>query len=220
MKKIKWIFNAATAIALVTVLAACGKHSAQTGEKLSIQESQPDTSATVNGNQTDQGPDRELQTQSDDVMVIYFSATGTTKNVAEKIAELTGAGLYEIIPEIPYTNADLDYNDDQSRTSVEMSDPDSRPNIGSDSIDFEGCSTIYLGYPIWWGEAPRIMSTFVETYDFDGITVIPFCTSGSSGIGGSGSHIAELAGSGNWLPGQRFDGDVSEEELNEWINGL
>ena len=154
------------------------------------------------------------------ILVAYFSATGTTKGVAGKIADITGADVYEILPAKAYSAEDLEYGDGSSRTSVEMNDPEARPEIGSEKISLEGYSRIYLGYPIWWGEAPRIMSTFVESYSFDDITVIPFCTSGSSEIGGSGDKLAEQAGSGVWLSGKRFGGSVSEEELREWIDGL
>ena len=120
----------------------------------------------------------------------------------------------------PYTEADLNYNDNSSRSTSEQNDKSVRPEIGSDDIALEGYTTIYLGFPIWWGEEPRILDTFVEKYNFDGITVIPFCTSGSSGIGRSGSNMEELAGSGTWLQGERFSGGVSEEELKSWIEGL
>ena len=155
-----------------------------------------------------------------DVLVAYFSATGTTKGVAERIASVTGGDLYEILAAEPYTEADLNYNDNSSRSTSEQNDKSVRPEIGSDDISLEGYTTIYLGFPIWWGEEPRILDTFVEKYNFDGITVIPFCTSGSSGIGRSGSNMEELAGSGTWLQGERFSGSVSEEELKSWIEGL
>ena len=155
-----------------------------------------------------------------DVLVAYFSATGTTKGVAERIASVTGGDLYEILAAQPYTEADLNYNDNSSRSTSEQNDKSVRPEIGSDDIALEGYTTIYLGFPIWWGEEPRILDTFVEKYSFDGITVIPFCTSGSSGIGRSGSNMEELAGSGTWLQGERFSGGVSEEELKSWIEGL
>lgn len=95
---------------------------------------------------------------------------------------------------------------------------DVRPAIANDDIESDGYSTMYIGYPIWWGDAPRIISTFVEAHNFDGITVIPFCTSGSSGIGRSGDNLASQAGSGNWLKGDRFDADVSEDEIQKWID--
>ena len=155
-----------------------------------------------------------------DTLVVYFSATGTTKGDAEKIASITGADIYEIKAAQEYTSEDLDWNDSDSRTTHEQNDKSVRPEIGSDSISLEGYSTIYIGFPIWWGEEPRIMDTFVESYDFDGKTMIPFCTSSSSGIGMSGKNLEANAGSGNWLDGERFGGGVSEEELQAWIDGL
>ena len=155
-----------------------------------------------------------------DTLVVYFSATGTTKGVAEKIASITGADIYEIKAAQEYTSEDLDWNDSDSRTTHEQNDKSVRPEIGSDPISLEGYSTIYIGFPIWWGEEPRIMDTFVESYDFDGKTMIPFCTSSSSGIGMSGKNLESNAGSGNWLDGERFGGGVSEEELQTWIDGL
>ena len=133
---------------------------------------------------------------------------------------MTGADMYEIIAAQPYTEEDLNYNDNSTRATTEQNDKSVRPEIGSEDISLEGYTTIYLGFPIWWGEEPRILDTFVEKYDFDGITVIPFCTSGGSGIGRSGSNMEELAGSGTWQDGRRFSGNVSEEELKSWIEGL
>ena len=155
-----------------------------------------------------------------DVLVAYFSATGTTKGVAEKIASITGGDLYEILAAQPYTEDDLNYNDDSSRSTTEQNDKNVRPEIGSEDISLEGYTTIYLGFPIWWGEEPRILDTFVEKYSFEGITVIPFCTSGGSGIGRSGPNMEALAGSGTWLEGERFSGSVSEADLQSWIDGL
>ena len=155
-----------------------------------------------------------------DVLVAYFSATGTTKGVAEKIASITGGDLYEILAAEPYTEDDLNYNDGSTRATKEQHDKDVRPEIGSEDIKLEGYTTIYLGFPIWWGEEPRILDTFVEKYNFEGITVIPFCTSGSSDIDQSGSNMEDLAGSGTWLEGERFSGSVSEEDLKSWIDGL
>ena len=153
-------------------------------------------------------------------LVVYFSATGTTKGVAEKIAALTGGDLYEIVPAEPYSNADLNWNDRSSRSTREQNDKSARPGIGSEPIDLTGYTTIYIGFPIWWGEEPRIMDTFVESYRFDGMTMIPFCTSSSSGIGRSGPNMEALAGSGTWLDGKRFGGNVSQADLQSWIDGL
>ncbi len=119
-----------------------------------------------------------------------------------------------------YTDEDLNWNDSNSRSTKEQDDPSARPAIGSDPVSLEGYTTIYIGYPIWWGEEPRIMDTFIEGYDFTGITMIPFCTSASSGIGRSGTNLEENAGSGNWLEGARFGAEVTSEELESWISGL
>jgi len=153
-------------------------------------------------------------------LVVVFSATGTTKGVAQKIAAIEGADLYEIKAANEYTSADLNWNDRNSRSTKEQNDKKARPQIGSDPVSLEGYSTIYIGFPIWWGEEPRIMDTFVESYDFGGITMIPFCTSSSSGIGRSGKNLEKNAKSGKWLDGRRFSGSVSEKDLESWINGL
>ena len=170
-----------------------------------------------------QEPESEPQAAEDapqnPTLVVYFSATGTTRGVAERIAALTGADLAEIVPAQPYTAEDLNYNDGTSRAAVEQNTPDARPEIANE-ISLEGYTTVYLGYPIWWGDAPHIMSSFVESHDFTGITVIPFCTSSSSGIGRSGKNLADNAKSGKWLDGRRFSGSVSESELRSWIDGL
>ena len=154
------------------------------------------------------------------ILVAFFSATGTTRGVAEKLAEGLSADLYEIVPEEPYTDADLNWNDSRSRTSIETDDPSCRPTIAGELPDLTPYDTVFIGYPIWWGEEPRIMDTFVESCNFDGKTVIPFCTSGSSSIGNSGKNLAANAGSGNWLDGQRFSGSTTEDELRGWIEGL
>ena len=169
--------------------------------------------SAVYAEQAEQSPVEER-----DMLVIYFSATGTTKGVAEKIAALTDADIFEIVPAVPYTSADLNWNDRNSRTSVETDDPSCRPEIDGEPVDLEGYSTIFIGYPIWWGDIPRIMSTFVESYDFGEITMIPFCTSASSGVGQSDKHLEEQAGSGKWQKGTRLQGNISEEALLSWIS--
>ncbi len=158
--------------------------------------------------------------QNGGTLVVYFSATGTTKGVAEKIASITGADTYEIKAAQEYSDADLNWNDSNSRTTKEQNDSSVRPEIGSETVSLDGYTTIYIGYPIWWGEEPRIMDTFVESYNFDGITMIPFCTSGSSGIGRSGQNLADNAGSGSWLEGKRFGAGASEDDIRSWIEGL
>ena len=158
--------------------------------------------------------------QNGGTLVVYFSATGTTKGIAEKIASVTGADTYEIKAAQEYSEADLNWNDSNSRSTKEQNDSSVRPEIGSEAVSLDGYSTIYIGYPIWWGEEPRIMDTFVESYNFDGITMIPFCTSGSSGIGRSGQNLADNAGSGSWLEGKRFGAGASEDDIRSWIEGL
>ena len=155
--------------------------------------------------------------QENKSLVVVFSCTGTTKGIAEKIAALTGAELVDLVPAQPYTAEDLNYNDRSTRATVEQNTPDARPEIAND-ISLDGVTTLYLGYPIWWGQAPRIMSTFVESHNFTGITVIPFCTSGSSGAGRTGETLGEQAGTGTFLSSTRFSAGVSDAELQSWID--
>lgn len=211
-------------VLLLTSLAACGSNSQTESEGKQEEKTQIDKETTTEESSSETVAEPESETSApaahSDVLVAYFSATGTTKGVAEKIASVTGGDLYEILAAEPYTSDDLNYNDSSSRTTKEQNDKNVRPEIGSEDISLEGYTTIYLGFPIWWGEEPRILDTFVEKNSFEGITVIPFCTSGGSGIGQSGSNMEALAGSGSWLEGERFDGNVSEEDLQSWIEGL
>ena len=201
----KKILSIMTLTLLLGALTACGGNS------------QAQTTADTQAAET---VTEEASAEHAEVLVAYFSATGTTKGVAERIAAVTGGDLYEILAAEPYSDADLNYNDSSSRSTKEQNDKSARPEIGSEDISLDGYTTVYLGFPIWWGEEPRILDTFVEKYSFEGITVIPFCTSGSSGIGRSGPNMEALAGSGTWLEGKRFGGNVSEADLQSWIEGL
>lgn len=154
------------------------------------------------------------------VLVAYFSATNTTRPLAEYVADSLDADLYEIVPQIPYTSADLNYGNSSSRTSIEMNDPDARPAISGSVENMEQYDIIFIGYPIWWGQAPRVVSTFLEDYDFNGKTIIPFCTSNSSGMGSSARNLHSLTDGANWLDGQRFAGGTSRSTMVEWVNGL
>ena len=154
------------------------------------------------------------------ILVVYFSATGTTKGVAEKLAEGLSADLYEIVPEEPYTDADLNWNDSSSRTSIETEDPTCRPAIAGELPDLTPWDTILIGYPIWWGDVPRIVSNFVENVDLTDKTLAVFFTSGSSGLGSSMKQLEEQAGAGTWLEGKRFSTRTTVEELTEWAAGL
>lgn len=204
------------AIVLLLSLTACkGSNEAPSAT------AQPETTAAQSQqDETEAATEDETESTEGKVLVVYFSATGTTKGVAEKIAKIENADLYEIKPAQEYTSADLDWNDRSSRSTKEQNDQSARPQIASDTLSLDGYQTIYIGYPIWWGEEPRIMDTFVESYDFDGITMIPFCTSGGSGIGRSGKDLEENAKSGNWLDGERFSGNAQEGEIQMWIHSL
>ncbi len=224
---------------MITALMACGNSAqAETTAAPAVAETQKETAEspaaataeTTQAETTQEETAEKTETEAEsaaavpaahsDVLVAYFSATGTTKGVAERIAAVTGGDLYEILAAEPYSADDLNYNDRNSRSTKEQNDKSVRPGIGSEEISLEGYTTIYLGFPIWWGEEPRILDTFVEKYSFEGITVIPFCTSGGSGIGRSGPNMEALAGSGTWLEGKRFSGNVSEADLQSWIESL
>ena len=154
------------------------------------------------------------------ILVVFFSATGTTRGVAEKLAEGLSADLYEIVPEEPYTDADLNYNDSGSRTSIETDDPTCRPAIAGELPDLSAYDTVLIGYPIWWGDVPRIVSNFVENVDLTDKTLAVFFTSGGSGLGSSMKHLEEQAGAGIWLEGKRFTAHATVEELVNWAKGL
>ena len=221
----KKIISIVMAVLLIASLAACGSNPVSNNNTSSNTSSSNNESGNVApannaANNTSGESSKDGEPEGEGVLVVYFSATGTTKGVAEKIAKITGADIYEITAAQEYTSADLNWNDRSSRSTKEQNDKSSRPQIGSEKIDLSGYKTIYIGFPIWWGEEPRIMDTFVESYSFEGITLIPFCTSSSSGIGRSGPNMEALAKSGTWLDGKRFGGSVSEAELQSWIEGL
>lgn len=157
---------------------------------------------------------------SGNVAIVYFSATGNTERVAGYIADETGGSLIEIIPADPYSNADLDWTNNSSRVNEEHNNYDTvRPGIQND-IDLSGYDTVFLGYPLWWGEAPAIVLTFLDNEDLSGKTIIPFCTSSSSQIGDSASNLENYEGNGNWLDGRRFRSGASENSVRTWLQGL
>ena len=155
-------------------------------------------------------------------LVVYFSATGNTEEAAGYIASLTGGDLFELEPVEPYTSEDLNYSDDNSRVSLEYADESLREvELAADTVEnWNDYDTVFIGYPIWWGIAAWPVDNFIEANDFTGKTVIPFCTSSSSGMGQSGELLAELAGTGEWLEGQRFSSRVSEADVEEWLSTL
>ncbi|OZG67547.1 flavodoxin [Bifidobacterium eulemuris] len=208
MKKLTTV---ALSLSLVASLAGCGSStdsaqsstdSAQNDSGSSTSTSEPVTDATV--------------------LVAYYSATGTTAAVAEQIAAATGGDLFEIEAADPYSDDDLDWTDNDSRVSREHDDPDSRDvELVSAAVDgWDSYDVVFIGYPIWWGIAAWPTSSFVVANDFTGKTVVPFCTSSSSGLGSSGTQLAELAGTGDWLEGQRFGSSTSDDDVRSWVEGL
>lgn len=156
-----------------------------------------------------------------DILVVYFSPTGTTKKVAMELAELEQADLFEIIPQEPYTAADLDWRNEKSRSSVEMGDPNARPAIADTVASIDAYDTIFLGFPIWWGREPSIVDTFLDAHDLKGKTIIPFCTSGGSGMGNTATRIDNLTNREcKVLEGKRYGGTVSMEDLKIWMDDL
>lgn len=149
------------------------------------------------------------------ILVVYFSCTNTTKTLAEYAADILGADIYEIVPAEPYTEADLAYYTN-GRADQEQNDPSVRPAISGGVDNMSDYDTIILGYPIWHGQAPRIVNTFLESYDFSGKTIVPFCTSHSSGMGSSADNLHSLCAA-NWLNGKRFGGETTKNELEKWL---
>lgn len=227
---------------MVFTLAACGQSAASEKQEeiqSAVQKTDEQSEATQNraaveqletGKQSDTEMETELsesvstEEQEADVstktLVVYFSCTGTTELVAEYAAEILEADIYEIVPENPYTEADLAYYTN-GRADQEQNDPNVRPAISSGVENMDEYDTIILGYPIWHGQAPRIISTFLESYDFSGKTIVPFCTSHSSGIGSSASNLHALCSeSVEWRDGKRFESGVSKESVQNWIGEI
>ena len=210
-----------------SMLAGCGAGSGQeasqtnTSNAGAASESESST-ATTEESSTEASSEAEAEGTEGKTLVVYFSATGNTERVAEVIADTTGGELFELEPVDPYTDEDLNYNDDNSRVSQEYADESLRNvELVADTVyDWQDVERIYIGYPVWWGLAAWPVNTFVEANDFAGKTVIPFCTSASSGLGDSGELLAELAGTGDWQEGMRFRSSVSDEEVVAWVESL
>ena len=214
--------------ALLFALAGCGNEASS---------NEASSDSAVSPSQTEQSSNNEkpssempsntstLETEQDTnmentILVAYFSATGTTEQVAQQAAEILDADLYEIVPEDPYTEEDLAYYTG-GRADQEQDDPSARPAISGGVENMSQYDTILLGYPIWHGQAPRIISTFLESYDFAGKTIIPFCTSHSSGVGSSADHLHELCpDTVNWIEGSRFGSEVTGVEIESWLSSV
>lgn len=194
----KWICFMMTTILCAMALTACGNADRQQEASGSTEE------------------------QTGKVLVAYYSASGNTKAVADMIAQYTGGDVFEIIPVNAYTGEDLDWTEEGSRVNKEHEDESLQDiELVSSTVDnFDSYDTVFIGFPIWWQEAAWVVNHFVKDNDFTGKTVIPFCTSSSSGLGESGTHLAEMAGTGDWLEGQRFGSSASEDEVTGWLDGL
>ena len=215
-------------LAMVFSLAACGRESPSSSTTSdSAQSLPPVTSATdlessETGSASSDPAASASETDRDNILVVYFSATGNTEEAASYIADLTGGDLFELEPTDPYTSEDLNWSDDSSRVSQEYDNEELREvELVANTVDnWDAYDTVFIGYPIWWGIAAWPVDGFVTANDFTGKTVIPFCTSSSSGLGRSGELLAELAGTGDWQEGMRFRSSVREEDVQTWLNGL
>lgn len=202
---------------LMFCLVACssggsGSTSSADTSSSSVSSASDETSATTEESSTDLG----------NVLVVYYSATGNTERVANSIAEATGGDLFEIEPTEPYTDDDLNWNDESSRVSREYEDESLRdvPLVNTTVDGWDDYDTVFIGYPIWWGIAAWPVDGFVEANDFSDKTVIPFATSASSGMGQSGELLVDLAGTGDWQDGMRFSSGAGDDEVQEWVETL
>lgn len=226
-------------LVMVLSLTACGGNGNSSSSQASSaapESSAAESSASQPSNSSESEASSEVssqapsssQAQAEDtgsgssVLVVYYSATGNTEQVAQYIADSTGGDLFEIQPVEPYTNDDLNWTDDNSRVSQEHADESLRDvELVADTVDnWDQYDTVFIGYPIWWGIAAWPVDGFVEANDFSGKTVIPFCTSSSSGLGESGQLLADMAGTGDWQEGQRFRSSTSQEDVQSWVEGL
>lgn len=242
----KKLFSALMAAAMLLSLTACGQAPQQSEASVQSQAAQPPqytrstmqsqaaqaSSSSEEPQSSSEGEKPSEPAASEDAepeengaqggktLVVYFSASGNTKAVAETIAQTVGADLYELVPEQPYTNADLNWNDPASRVNAEHEDSSFRTAIAGGVKDLSAYDTVFIGYPLWWREAPNIVWNFVESSDLAGKTVIPFCTSMSDGFGSSGDTLAGMAPDANWLAGQRFGENLDAAAVAQWVNGL
>lgn len=213
-------------VVLVLSLVACGSAnkpaSSTTQPETSAPTEQPATEPSESSSTAPAESEPETQPETGKTLVVYYSASGNTERVAKDIAEAAGADLFEIVPTEVYTSDDLDWTNPDSRVSREHDDESLRdvPLTTTEVPDWDSYDTVFIGYPIWWGIAAWPVDTFVKNNDFTGKTVIPFATSSSSGMGQSGSLLADMAGTGEWQEGQRFSSGVSSDEVQSWVNGL
>lgn len=225
MKKLTALF---LSLMLVFSLAACGNN--QQAQNTTEPTSSDSASEVSTEPETTETPDAESSGTEEETpestggktLVVYYSASGNTEETANYIAGATGADLFELEPEESYSDADLDWTDRDSRVSREHDNPEERVvTLVEDTVEnWDSYDTVFIGYPIWWGIAAWPVDGFIAANDFTGKTVIPFCTSSSSGLGESGELLAEAAGTGEWLEGIRFRSGASEETVTEWVDSL
>lgn len=220
MKKLIALFMGA---AMVFSLAACSGGNPSSPDTTNPSETSESSASSTAPDTSEPGStETTAGTEGGSTLVVYFSATGNTEEAATYIAEITGGDLFELEPAQPYTDEDLNYGNDDSRVSREHEDESLRDvELVADTVDnWDSYDTVFIGYPIWWGVAAWPVDDFVEANDFTGKTVIPFCTSASSGLGESGELLAEMAGTGDWQEGIRFRSSVSKADVQEWLDGL
>lgn len=214
-------------VLLMANLTACGNSDsgqsvAENEENLDSGEQDPDAAGSPESVDGTEADGTAQPAGEGKVLVVYYSATGNTKRVADVIAEQTGGDTFELIPVDDYTQEDLDWTKDDSRVTREHEDESLQDiELVSTTVeDFDSYDTVFIGFPIWWHIAAWPVNNFVKENDFTGKTVIPFCTSSSSELGESGEKLAEMAGTGDWQEGQRFRGSADEEEVTEWVDRL
>ena len=226
--RLKRLFSIVLAgIMTAGLLAGCGSSktdntASTTTENSTASTEDADSDETAEPTQAADETTDSTTEENGNVLVVYYSATGSTKSVAEAIAGATGGDLFEIEPKEPYTSDDLNWSNDDSRVSREHDNEDQRDvELVSTTVDnWDSYDTVFIGYPIWWGIAAWPVDNFIKANDFTGKTVIPFCTSASSGLGDSGNLLEEMAGTGNWQEGQRFSSGASEEDVTSWVESL
>ena len=224
MKTWKRLFGCLLAGTMLLSLAACGGNDSPADDQAAaqLQEETAPPADTAGNTAAPEASAGENTAESGSVLVVYYSASGHTKTVAGYIAQATGGDIFEITPAQPYTDDDLNWSDSDSRVTREHEDESLRDVVltTTEVENWDSYDTVFIGYPIWWGIAAWPVDGFVEANDFTGKTVIPFCTSSSSGLGESGELLAELAGTGDWQEGQRFRSSAGQADVDEWVDSL
>ena len=222
--KITWkkLLTLSLAAVMALSLAACGGNDSSDQSANQTQEEAAPPADTAENAVAPESSGDGAEAADGNVLVVYYSASGNTETAANYIAQATGGDIFEITPAEPYTSDDLNWTDENSRVSREHEDESLRDvELTTTEVEnWDSYDTVFIGYPIWWGIAAWPVDGFVEANDFSGKTVIPFCTSSSSGLGQSGELLAQLAGTGDWQEGQRFRSSASQEDVNEWVDSL